>query len=395
MKPRRKDRKFMIFGLCAVVLVMSVAYAAFSSLLQINGTATLGASWNVHLVNTNSNVTGTNNTGVTIGSSNTPSGTVSASNYTATITATLCQPGDTLVFPLSIVNEGSLDAVISNISATESWSDAIKYEILGIQVGDTLAVSQTRNFSVKIYYDDNISSQPSITTNTLVLNFEVTQDVGEQIDTSDILLSHSLPDTYQQVEYLASSGTQYINTNISPDNYTSLDIVYKDTSATGSNYVVGSRNASSSTINYAVSGASATLAISSTFNGSSYTLPYTRSTDNMHHIYQNVEYNQSSGYRLYTSATNLTTSATSTGYTSYSSGVAAQAAAFHVFGFNSGNIHRGMQLYQLRIWKSGSLVGEFVPCYRVSDSVAGLYNLVDGSFHTNLGSGSFTVGADV
>ena len=105
-----------------------------------------------------------------------------------------------------------------------------------------------RNFSVKIYYDDNISSQPSITTNTLVLNFEVTQDVGEQIDTSDILLSHSLPDTYQQVEYLASSGTQYINTNISPDNYTSLDIVYKDTSATGSNYVVGSRNASSSTI---------------------------------------------------------------------------------------------------------------------------------------------------
>lgn len=38
---------------------------------------------------------------------------------------------------------------------------------------------------------------------------------------------------------------------------------------------------------------------------------------------------------------------------------------------------------------------EFVPCYRKADSVAGLYDLVNGVFYTNAGSGTFVVGGDV
>lgn len=38
---------------------------------------------------------------------------------------------------------------------------------------------------------------------------------------------------------------------------------------------------------------------------------------------------------------------------------------------------------------------EFVPCYRKADSVAGLYDLVNGVFYTNSGSGTFVVGGNV
>lgn len=38
---------------------------------------------------------------------------------------------------------------------------------------------------------------------------------------------------------------------------------------------------------------------------------------------------------------------------------------------------------------------EFVPCYRKADSVAGLYDLVNGVFYTNAGSGTFVVGGNV
>lgn len=38
---------------------------------------------------------------------------------------------------------------------------------------------------------------------------------------------------------------------------------------------------------------------------------------------------------------------------------------------------------------------EFVPCYRKADSVAGLYDLVNDVFYTNAGTGTFVVGGDV
>lgn len=45
--------------------------------------------------------------------------------------------------------------------------------------------------------------------------------------------------------------------------------------------------------------------------------------------------------------------------------------------------------------KSNVLKCDLVPCYRKSDNVIGMYDLVTGAFFTNAGSGSFTKGADV
>ena len=48
-----------------------------------------------------------------------------------------------------------------------------------------------------------------------------------------------------------------------------------------------------------------------------------------------------------------------------------------------------MRLYELKMWKDGELVREFIPCYRKSDKEVGLYDLVNSIFYTNAGTGTF------
>lgn len=50
----------------------------------------------------------------------------------------------------------------------------------------------------------------------------------------------------------------------------------------------------------------------------------------------------------------------------------------------------GMRLYSLTTPKT-----KLVPCYRKSDSVAGLYDRKNSVFYTNLGSGSFVIGPNI
>lgn len=53
------------------------------------------------------------------------------------------------------------------------------------------------------------------------------------------------------------------------------------------------------------------------------------------------------------------------------------------------------KLYQIKLYAGQTLKFDGYPCYRLSDSVAGMYNKVNSTFYTNAGSGTFTVGADV
>ena len=48
-----------------------------------------------------------------------------------------------------------------------------------------------------------------------------------------------------------------------------------------------------------------------------------------------------------------------------------------------------------KIYDNNTLVRNFVPCYRKADNVAGLYDLVNGVFYTNAGTGTFIVGGNV
>lgn len=54
------------------------------------------------------------------------------------------------------------------------------------------------------------------------------------------------------------------------------------------------------------------------------------------------------------------------------------------------------RIHGCKLWnKEGVLIRDFVPCYRKSDGVAGLYDLVEGKFYTNQGTGSFIAGNNI
>ena len=65
----------------------------------------------------------------------------------------------------------------------------------------------------------------------------------------------------------------------------------------------------------------------------------------------------------------------------------------YLFGWNNYWSARDLSsgaIYYFKIYESWTLVRDFVPCYRKSDSVIWLYDLVNKQFYTNAGSWTFT-----
>lgn len=54
-----------------------------------------------------------------------------------------------------------------------------------------------------------------------------------------------------------------------------------------------------------------------------------------------------------------------------------------------------MKLYWCKLYNNWTLVRNFVPCYRKSDSVIWLYDLVNNQFYTNSWTGTFTKWSDI
>ncbi|MBQ5476060.1 MAG: hypothetical protein IIT65_15620, partial [Lachnospiraceae bacterium] len=54
-----------------------------------------------------------------------------------------------------------------------------------------------------------------------------------------------------------------------------------------------------------------------------------------------------------------------------------------------------IRLYACTIAVNGEVIRNYVPCYRKSDGVIGLYDTINKQFKINEGTGSFTKGSDV
>ena len=114
-----KNKSLFIAGLIGLLIIMAVAYAAFSTALTINGTANINSSWNVHFDTTKTSGASVISPTTGTGGTTAPTGTVSYTDgQHASVSATLNQPGDIVVFTLTIMNEGSLDATLGALTAT-------------------------------------------------------------------------------------------------------------------------------------------------------------------------------------------------------------------------------------------------------------------------------------
>ena len=149
MESERKSKGIIIGVLCAVIVFMSIGFAALSSQLKINGNATISDTWNVQIASITKKE---GSTGVTETAQPTHTAT------TANFNVSLKEPGDYAIYTVTVKNTGSLDAVLTQITENEGegGSAAIKYTVTpgaGSEQGSTLAKENgTHTFDVKVEY---------------------------------------------------------------------------------------------------------------------------------------------------------------------------------------------------------------------------------------------------
>lgn len=109
MEKQRKAKIFSIVALIVAVLGLTVAFAALSETLTINGTANVeSAQWDIHFENL---------TGPTIKGTAREVSSPSLSDTELTgINIALMKPGDSISYEFDVVNSGSIDAEISDVS---------------------------------------------------------------------------------------------------------------------------------------------------------------------------------------------------------------------------------------------------------------------------------------
>jgi len=178
----KKKRNIIIGTLAIVLLLMAVGYAAFSTVLNINGTANISSKWDIHFDSTKTaDVTGVvvATPGATGGEM--PNGTVeyADANLTANLTANLKQPGDKVVYTLTVLNEGTLNAKLDQLNLTPSNNPAIKFTTSGLKVGDKLTAGGSAIITVTIEFDSDVKNQPESTTGSTQITLNFVQDTDD------------------------------------------------------------------------------------------------------------------------------------------------------------------------------------------------------------------------
>lgn len=185
----------------------------------------------------------------------------------------------------------------------------------------------------------------------------------------------SLPSGYRQLEYIQSTGTQYIDTGFKPNNNTRVlcDIDIETSNATTA-VIFGGRDsiASKSFVLWKISA----TAFRSDFGSSTVQVAVTPTG---RHV---IDKNKAVCTVDDTSATN--TSATF--QASYN------LTLFAVNGAGTIDSRRVIaKLYSCKVYDNGTLIRDFIPCLK-SDGSVGLWDDVNSLFYGNAGPGAFTAG---
>lgn len=222
--------------------------------------------------------------------------------------------------------------------------------------------------------------------------FYTNDGTGEFTVGPDII---TIPSEYQKVEYIESSGTQYIRTPVPPSDDFRMDLKVYST-CVNSFYCAGLRVGGD--IIFGQTGPTANNRVSASVNGSS----VTASTDG-------VQWSRSSSGQTYEIMLRTNGDGTFTYHIedlTNEKEFLAENRSYTLMGdrtygicvssLNSVYILSGTnRFYYFRLYKDGEVAFDGIPCYRKSDNVVGLYDLVSKEFLVNAGTGSFTAGPDV
>ncbi len=191
-----------------------------------------------------------------------------------------------------------------------------------------------------------------------------------------------LPSIYQEVEYLESTGTQYIDTGFVPNQDTRVITEHFYTKQPQNRgFIYG---AGVSATNKAFELYSWTNNWNSPYGNTNIVITPQISLFISGKI--NIDKNKNNVTITYSDGTSHTKSCEYVTFTA--------PRSMWLFAINRGNLSVDLradcvQLCSCKIWDSDNLVRDFIPCYRKSDNKPGMFDLVTKTFFTNLGTGEF------
>lgn len=196
-----------------------------------------------------------------------------------------------------------------------------------------------------------------------------------------------LPEGYTEVEYIESSGTQYINTGIKPNATTklSMDIEPLTSGSSTKKYFFRSAYIPTSGSRYVFNIAWDTSGISASM-GSYGIVSYTTINNDTtpRRIFLQMDATNKTA-----TADDVTVNFTSNAYRSSMGNI--NLLTSNTF---SSSYTLSAKLYSCEIHNNGELMRDFVPCIS-PNGIVGMYDLATNAFYSNAGTGTFTAGPAV
>ena len=188
-----------------------------------------------------------------------------------------------------------------------------------------------------------------------------------------------LPSGYTELEYIQSSGTQYIDTGFKPNQDTKISISMAFFGSAGEN-LLGSRNSSSDATNrFGIITFSSSSKIGSFFGS---TATQSISLDSSIHNYT------------------LSKAGLSVDGVSYGGAYTSSFSCTYpitLFAWNNGSngiVKNSSKIIDCKIFSGEVLVRNFIPC-KNSSGVIGLYDVIENQFYQNAGTGTFIAGPEI
>lgn len=167
-----KKRNFIIGGLLAAIVLMSVGYAALAQNLDILGTANVSANWDIQVTDIKE--------GTMVGATTKD---IDFSDTQATFEVDLAYPGATAVYNVQVENKGTINAKLDSISGLDAINAAnpveIQYTVTGVSNNTKLAAGAKNTATVTVTWvkkSDNTDSVPSSTKKSATITLNYVQD---------------------------------------------------------------------------------------------------------------------------------------------------------------------------------------------------------------------------
>ncbi|MBR2766614.1 InlB B-repeat-containing protein [Candidatus Saccharibacteria bacterium] len=192
---------------------------------------------------------------------------------------------------------------------------------------------------------------------------------------------YTLPNEYQEVEYIESTGSQYINTGVLTSDATGIYARVLSTDVSNDLVYFGSRKGSADTRFWI---ANKSRQIYYGWNTNTFR-PGTIYTTDINRISLNYLNDRRAMYNNEV-VKNIDTTLD-----------ASNNLPIFIFAGNTGSASykSKIKLYEFKISVGASIEHSYIACYRKSDNIIGLYDVVSDAFYTNNGTGTFYVGRNM